>query len=68
VTLYRIDIDRAACIGYGGCVNEAPDVFWIEDGVAYAHDTTACDRVLEAAELCPMSAITLTAVSDELAA
>ena len=68
MTLYRIDIDHSTCIGYGGCVKEAPEVFWIEDGLAYAQDTTACERVLEAAELCPVSAITVTAESGELAA
>ena len=36
MTLYRIEIDRSTCIGYGGCVREAPDVSWIEDDVAYA--------------------------------
>ena len=68
MTLYRIDIDPSSCIGYGGCINEAPEVFWIEDGLAYAKDTSACEQVLEAAELCPVSAITLTVVSDEIAA
>lgn len=68
MTLYRIDIDRSSCIGYGGCVKEAPEVFWIEEGLAYAQETTACERVLEAAELCPVSAITITAETDELAA
>ncbi len=38
MTLYRIEIDRSTCVGYGGCVREAPDVFWIEDGLAYAED------------------------------
>jgi ferredoxin len=68
MTRYLIEIDRSSCVGYGGCVKEAPEVFWIEDGLAYAEDTTACERVLEAAELCPVSAITVTAESDELAA
>ena len=44
-------------------------MFWLQDGVAYAEDTTGDARALEAAELCPMSAITVVAVtSDNLAA
>ena len=69
MTLYRIEIDRSTCIGYGGCVREAPDVFWLEDEVAYAEDTTGDARALESAELCPINAITVVAVtSDNLAA
>lgn len=68
MTVYRIEIDQSTCIGYGGCVKEAPEVFWIEDGLAYAQDTSGCERVLEAAELCPVSAIVVTAECGELAA
>lgn len=68
MTLYRIDIDHDSCVGYAGCVKEAPEVFWIEDGLAYANSVTACERVLEAAELCPMSAITVHVEAAEQAA
>ncbi len=69
MTLYRIEIDRSTCVGYGGCVREAPDVFWLEDEVAYAEDTTGDAQAVEAAELCPVSAITIVPVpSDTLAA
>ena len=40
MTLYRIEIDHSSCVGYAGCVREAPDVFWIEDGLAYAEAST----------------------------
>ena len=65
MTMYRIEIDESSCIGYGGCVKEAPDVFWIEDGIAYSQDTSGDERVLEAAELCPVSAITIVPVEGE---
>jgi ferredoxin len=69
MTLYRIEIDRSSCVGYGGCVREAPDVFWVEDGLAYAEASTGDASVLEAAELCPLSAITVVPMeNDALAA
>jgi ferredoxin len=69
MTLFRIEIDRSRCTGYGGCVREAPDVFWIEDGLAFAEAVTGDERVLEAAELCPLGAITVVSVgNDALAA
>jgi ferredoxin len=68
MTMYRIEIDSSSCIGYGGCVREAPDVFWIEDGLAYAEASTGDARVLEAAELCPVSAITVVPVESDLLA
>lgn len=68
MTLYRIEIDHDSCVGYGGCVKEAPDVFWLEDGLAYARSPSGCHEVIEAAELCPMSAIVVTAETVELAA
>jgi ferredoxin len=64
MTCYRIEIDHGTCIGYGGCVQEAPDVFWIEDDLAFSRGKTSDVRVLEAAELCPVSAITVEAVED----
>jgi ferredoxin len=65
MTVYRIEIDQSTCIGYGGCVREAPDVFWIEDGIAYGLDESGDARVLDAAELCPVSAITVVPAEDE---
>ena len=65
MTVYRIEIDESSCIGYGGCVKEAPDVFWIKDGIAYSRDTSGDARVLEAVELCPVSAITVVPVEDD---
>jgi ferredoxin len=64
MTCYRIEIDHTSCIGYGGCLKEAPGVFWLEDGLAFSHGMTDDPRVLEAAELCPVSAIAVESVED----
>ena len=64
MTCYRIEIDHGTCIGYAGCLKEAPDVFWLEDGLAYSRGETDDPGVLEAAELCPVSAITVVPVED----
>jgi ferredoxin len=69
MTLYRIEIDHSSCVGYGGCVREAPDVFWVEDGLAYAEASTGDASALEAAQLCPVSAISVIPIeTDALAA
>jgi ferredoxin len=64
MTTYRIEIDHTACIGYAGCVKEAPQVFWLEDDLAYSRGKTDDPNVLEAAELCPVSAITVAPIED----
>jgi ferredoxin len=58
MSLYRIEIDGNLCVGYGACAQLAPDVFLLADGVASLRVGASSDpAVLEAAELCPMSAI-----------
>jgi ferredoxin len=57
MTLYRIEIDHSLCVGHGGCIKEAPDVFELDDGLAYAPSSSPDARVIEAAELCPVGAI-----------
>jgi ferredoxin len=59
-TLYRIEIDRSLCSGFGACVEEAADAFRLENGIAVAVATSTDPRVLDAAEACPMGAITVT--------
>lgn len=67
MTLYRIEIDRSLCSGFGSCVSEAGEVFTLEDGVAVAAATSTDPRVLDAAASCPMGAIIVTEVLDEAA-
>jgi ferredoxin len=57
MTVYRIEIDRSLCSGFGACVEEAADAFRLENGIAVAVATSADPRVLDAAAACPMGAI-----------
>jgi ferredoxin len=59
---YRIVVDREKCQGIGACVGAAPDVFEIDSegkAVVLSADAADDDTVLEAAEACPLEAITL---------
>lgn len=59
---YKIVIDREKCQGIGACVGAAPDVFEIDnEGKAVVTNAEGADddTVLEAAEACPLEAITL---------
>ena len=62
--MYRIEIDRSLCSGFGSCAELAARSFGLgPDGIAVAHEAeTDDDAVLEAAASCPMGAI---AVYDE---
>lgn len=57
--MYRIEIDRSLCSGYGSCIDAAPELFELgPDGVAVARiDVTEAPDVLDAARACPMAAI-----------
>jgi ferredoxin len=62
--VYRIEIDRSLCSGFGSCVDAAPELFRLgDDGVAVALvEESAAAAALDAAGACPMGAI---AVLDE---
>ena len=62
--MFRIEIDRSLCSGFGSCAELAARSFVLgPDGIAVAHEAeTEDDAVLEAAASCPMGAI---AVYDE---
>ena len=56
----RIDADR--CIGSGMCAGTAPELFVLDDDHAHPvheHLTEHDERALEAADICPMLAITI---------
>ncbi len=57
--MYRIEIDRKLCSGFGSCAQLAPKSIRIgNDGLADAKDRETDDTaVLEAAASCPMGAI-----------
>jgi ferredoxin len=59
MTVYRIEIDRSLCSGFGACVDEAGEAFRLENGIAVAVATSTDPRVLDAAAACPMGAISI---------
>ncbi len=59
--MYRIEIDRSLCSGFGSCAQLAPKSIRIgTDGLAVAEEPRTDDpALLEAAASCPMGAITV---------
>lgn len=59
--MYRVEIDRTLCIGYGLCTRTAPSSLRLAaDGVAeVVAGTPHGGDVVEAAETCPMEAISV---------
>lgn len=59
-----VKVDRLACIGSGNCVKVAPDLFRLDDEevAAFAPDAEKAERdtVIEACEICPVEALTVT--------
>ena len=58
-----VRIDRLLCVGFGDCIEEAPDALVLDaDGIATftagAHALTR-ERVLAACRSCPVDAITV---------
>jgi ferredoxin len=59
--MYKVEIDRSLCSGFGLCAELAPDVLELdENGLASVRVGSTVDpAVLEAAAGCPMAAITI---------
>jgi ferredoxin len=59
--VYRIQIERSLCSGFGACAELAPEVIELDaSGNATARVGVSNDpAVLEAAAACPMAAITI---------
>jgi ferredoxin len=57
--MYRIEIDRQLCSGFGSCIDSAPKVFELDrSGIASLLVSESEDgATLEAARSCPMGAI-----------
>jgi ferredoxin len=58
----RVRIDRTLCVGFGDCVEAAPDAFELDsEGIAtfLAPGAGARDRLVNACESCPVDALTL---------
>lgn len=63
-----VRIDRLLCVGFGDCIDVAPDLFEFDDeGIAVflagagdlGQAAIGVDRLREACESCPVDAITL---------
>ncbi|MFG2723418.1 ferredoxin [Streptomyces sp. NPDC048416] len=61
VSSWTIAVDRTACIGASVCANYAPDHFELRAGKSYPRMATTDpdEAALDAAETCPVSAITV---------
>ncbi len=59
MTLYRIEIDRSLCSGFGTCVDLAPHLIQLDGSsiAALRVGETDDELALEAAASCPMGAI-----------
>jgi ferredoxin len=68
--MYRIEIDRSLCSGFGSCLTAAPELIELgPDGIATARvDVTDAPAAHEAADCCPMGAITLVLEAERAAA
>jgi ferredoxin len=64
---WHVEVDRSVCIGSGMCVGHAPDSFRL-DSARQSHprdaDTDANEKILAAAENCPVEAIAITLLED----
>ena len=58
-----VRIDRRLCVGFGDCIDEAPEALVLDgDGIATftrAADATVRDRLIAACRACPVDAITV---------
>ena len=60
---WHVEVDRSVCIGSAQCVHHAPDGFRLDTGRQShpaAPETDADERILAAAESCPVEAIVIT--------
>ncbi|MFI8516753.1 ferredoxin [Streptomyces sp. NPDC085481] len=60
---WHVEVDRSVCIGSGMCINHAPDGFRLDPArQSHPRDPApdANERVLAAAEGCPVEAISIT--------
>ena len=58
-----VRIDRLLCVGFGDCIDEAPDALVFDDqGIitfTSAADALERDRLIAACDVCPVDAITV---------
>jgi ferredoxin len=60
---WQVEVDRSVCIGSAQCIHHAPDGFHLDAG-RQSHpvdpEPDANEKVLAAAESCPVEAIMIT--------
>ena len=64
-----VEVDRGLCIGSGDCVDTAPDVFQLDyedKAVVVDPDGAPYEEVLEAAQNCPVTAISIVGEDGEI--
>ncbi|MFC7545927.1 ferredoxin [Plantactinospora sp. GCM10030261] len=66
-TAWRIGVDAGRCIGTGICAGTAPEHFRLVDGnsAPLADVVVPADVLLDAADSCPVEAITVRDASDD---
>jgi ferredoxin len=59
--MYRIEIDRTLCSGFGACADLAPEIFELDEGgsASVRIGETNDARAVDAAAACPMAAISV---------
>ena len=66
-----VRIDRQLCVGFGDCIDQAPDALVLDDhGIATftaAADGLPRERVLAACRSCPVDAITVLEHGSQIA-
>ena len=58
----RLCIDRSLCVGFGDCVDIAPEAFQLDDEtivILVDPDRVDRERLLKACDACPVDAITV---------
>jgi ferredoxin len=58
----RVSIDRSLCVGFGDCIEAAPEAFQLdEENIAIFLDPERVDReqLVRACDACPVDAITV---------
>ena len=69
VNRIRIEVDRDLCIGSGDCVETQPEVFALDDegkAIVIDPDGAPTDGIVEAAQNCPVTAISVAGEEGDL--
>jgi ferredoxin len=64
--LWRLDVDRSVCQGTGMCSSIAAQHFRLREGYSepIQDEVEPDDEIVDAAESCPVEAITVTSTAD----